>query len=122
MHTVIAPHAVHLAAAGNNAVNSFFQSDLGKNVVGPLLAFLGVVIILGAVAKAAFDVLQGSKQKPVKLLVGALVVGILMIQPQLIGNLIDLVSSWVSAIINSITGVTNNAPGSPPTTVPPVGG
>jgi uncharacterized integral membrane protein len=118
MHT-ITPHITHFAAGGSDAVNNFFtKTPIGTNVVGPLLAFLGVVIILGAVAKAAFDILGGSKQKPIKLIAGALVIGILMIQPTLVGSLIDLVTTWVTDIINSIAGVTNSGPGSgPPTTV-----
>jgi len=111
MHAILIQHLAACTPSQGpctGGTSQFWSTSLG-GLVGALMAFLGVIVILGAFTKAAFDILSGSKQKPFKLLIGALVVGIFLIQPQLIGDLISLVAGWVKDIINSIGQVSNNS-------------
>lgn len=104
------------ATSGNT--NQLWSTSIG-GFIGGILSALGILILVIAVIRGIMDVLGGKPGKAVKLILGAAVLAVFMLQPAFFGDLVSLMATAVKDVINSISQITGGSGGgsSPATTV-----
>jgi hypothetical protein len=107
LHPVILHYACGSGDLGCTAptgsTGQFLSTPLG-GALGAVMSALGVLIVIIAIIKGVGDALgKGGLAKSLKMVIGALILGSLLIYPAMIGDLISLFASLIKDAIDSIS-------------------